>query len=185
MSPTPGEAIQAADPLVPQDSTHLSFTEPVTSCSAPDGVLSATDCPKMQRAKNAPAHCRSKVPPPSGGRWQSSTTAPFGLFRELSCNRHCVLLNIVAPVVGAGEKKKDVFLLLCKCSYTSGDSVHVCSRKLPLVSNPLRVLAAENKDSPQRRICALMFVQCLLRVRVCPLTFRPSPVCVSTINKQC
>lgn len=166
------------DPLVPQDSTHFSFTEPVTSGSAPDGVSSAPDRPKMQRARNLPAHCRLKVAP-SSGVWLQPTTAPSGLFRELSCNRHRVLLNVIAPVVGAGVKKGlfFFFLLLCKCSYyTSGDSVHECSRKLH-VSNPSPVLAAENKDSPERRNFALMFVQCLLRVHVCvcPLTFSSCP----------
>lgn len=162
----PGEAVQAADPLVPQDSTHLSFTKPVTSGSAPDRMSSATDCPKKHRTRNASAHCRSKVAPSSGG-WLQPTTAPSGLFRKLSCNCHCVLLNDVAPVAGAGEKKRTFFLLSCKCSYyTSGDRVHACSRK-PLVSNPPPVLATQNKDSPERRICALMFVQCLLCVRVC------------------
>lgn len=160
-----GEAVKAADPPVPQDSTHLSFTEPVTSGSAPDRVSSAADCLKKQRARNAPAHCRSKVAPSSGG-WLQPTTAPSGLFRKFSCNCHCVLLNVVAPVVGAGEKKGRFFLLLCKCSYyTSGDSVHARSRK-PLVSNPAPLLATKNKDSPVRRICALMFVQCLLCVHV-------------------
>lgn len=184
MSPTPGEAIQVADPLVPQDSTHLSFTEPVTSCSAPDGVLSATDCPKMQRAKNAPAHCRSKVPPPSGGWWRSSTTAPSGLFRELSCNRHCVLLNIVAPVVGAGEKKKD-FFFSCASAATLAVTVFTCAQGSFLLFLTPLVFLPQRIRTRLREGFAPLCLYSACYACVFPLTSRLAPVCVSTINKQC
>lgn len=170
----PGEAVQAADPLVPQDSTHLSFTKPVTSGSAPDRMASATDCPKKHRTRNASAHCRSKVAPSSGG-WLQPTTAPSGLFRKLSCNCHCVLLNDVAPVVGAGEKKKGLFFFFSRASAATTPAVTVFTRAqgsllflTPLLFSPHRIRTPVREgfvplclySACCACVCALTFLSC-------------------------
>lgn len=164
----PGEAIKAVDPLVPQDSTHFSFTEPVTSGSAPDGVSSAPDRPKMQRARNLPAHCRLKVAP-SSGVWLQPTTAPSGLFRELSCNRHRVLLNVIAPVVGAGVKKGLFFFFSCASAATTlVVTVFTSAQGIFMFLTPLLFLPQRIRTRPREGILPLcLYSACYACMCVC------------------